>query len=194
MSLLLNKRFYFVRHGVTDWNKRQLCQGQIDVELNSEGREEAKVLGHFLQEFMFSKIWASPLKRALETAQIIQQVIPQCPMHIVDDLKERGWGELESAQSSEMYAIEIAEEQDALFKVGKGVEPRNDFKSRIIRGMNRILSDDEIPLIVSHGRVFLTLCEILQIDLIRQIPNLMLIECLPSPKGWEAKFIPLHKD
>jgi len=28
---------YLVRHGQTDWNKENRCQGRIDTELNSEG-------------------------------------------------------------------------------------------------------------------------------------------------------------
>ncbi len=39
--MLIKKSFYFARHGQTEWNKQQLCQGHQDIELNEAGRQEA---------------------------------------------------------------------------------------------------------------------------------------------------------
>ena len=30
-----------VRHGETDWNKKEVFRGRIDVELNQNGKEQA---------------------------------------------------------------------------------------------------------------------------------------------------------
>lgn len=187
MTSILRKRFYFVRHGKTAWNDKHLCQGQIDVELNEAGREQAKQLACFLQSFTFSSIFSSPLKRAFETAQLIQSAQPACPLHLVDDLKERGWGELEGSSSEEMYRIEELEELQKIH-AGKGIEPREVFKKRIAQGINFAINQDENALIVSHGRVFLLLCELLNIPLIRQVPNTCLVECLPKPNSWEINY------
>ena len=62
---------YLVRHGQTDWNLEGRYQGRIDIKLNSKGIEQAKEIKEKLKEIKFDKVFSSPLKRALETAQII---------------------------------------------------------------------------------------------------------------------------
>ncbi len=186
MNSLTKKKFYFVRHGKTDWNSKQLCQGQIDIPLNQEGKDEVYQISTLISKLPISKIFVSPLRRALESAQIIQEQFP-AQLTIIDDLKERGWGTLEGASSIEMYQIEENEELDPHYILGYNIEPRNMFRGRIVRGIN-IALEEEKPLIISHGRVFLVLCEILSVPLIRQIPNATLIECNPFDNGWQLKF------
>lgn len=189
MDLLKQKKFYFVRHGMTEWNQKQLCQGLKDIELNEAGRCEAHQLSEFLASFPFSSIYTSPLKRALETAQIIHAKLPNSQLQVVDDLKERNWGKLEGISSAEMYRIEEMEENESYSLPDESIEPRDAFKMRILSGLNHALGAEEPPLIVSHGRVFVVLCELLNLPLIRQIPNTTLIECSPSQFGWQIKLI-----
>lgn len=177
--MLSFKKFTFLRHGQTDWNDKRLCQGQKDIPLNQKGREEALILARVIPKF--SKMYSSPLIRALETAEIIGK---GAYIHKLDELKERDWGSLEGISSQEMYRIEEQEEQDPSFIPHASIETRQSFKERILKGMNRALRDEN-PLIVSHGRVFLVLCEIMGHPLIRQIPNTQLIECEPSKNGWK---------
>ena len=171
---------------MTEWNRRKLCQGQRDIELNDEGRKEAYALSESLKTFSFSRICVSPLKRALETAKVIQEAIPSCKLIIIDELKERSWGELEGLSNTEMYRIEELEEKDPGFFPKSGVEERDLFKQRICRGMNAALRFEGEPLIVSHGRVFLSLCELLNIERVRQIPNTTLVECVHTAGQWKT--------
>jgi broad specificity phosphatase PhoE len=189
--MIIHKKFYFARHGKTEWNEKKLCQGQVDIELSEAGRLEAKFLGESIKSLAFSRICVSPLKRALETAMIIQNIIPSSKIQIIDELKERGWGKLEGISSEEMYRIEELEEKDLGYYPGNNVEPREAFKSRILRGINIALEQEEnVPLIVSHGRVFLSLCDILNVPLLRQVPNTTLIECVPLlNKGWQISYL-----
>ena len=89
---------YFVRHGQTEWNKIGRMQGRIDIELNSEGKEQANIVKEKLKGVKFDKVFSSPLKRAKETAQII------CNQEIIfdDRLKERFNGELEGKTKNEI--------------------------------------------------------------------------------------------
>lgn len=48
-------------------------QGRTDIELNQNGIDAAKDLGRRLQDVHFDKIFSSPLKRAVHTAQLIRQ-------------------------------------------------------------------------------------------------------------------------
>lgn len=64
-------RLYIVRHGETDWNKSRRIQGQSDIPLNEFGRRLAGKTAAGLKNVSFSACFSSPLKRAVETAEII---------------------------------------------------------------------------------------------------------------------------
>lgn len=64
---------YIVRHGQTDWNVQDLVQGSTDIELNSTGIKEANQVAEQLKNIKFSAIYTSPLKRTIDTANIINK-------------------------------------------------------------------------------------------------------------------------
>ena len=63
-----------VRHGETDWNRKEVFRGRIDVELNQNGREQARALADATRIFQIDAIYSSPLSRSLETAKIVADV------------------------------------------------------------------------------------------------------------------------
>lgn len=65
--------FFLIRHGETDWNKQGLLQGHSDIPLNEVGKEQALRLGKELRKQNIQAIYASDLKRANETAQLIAE-------------------------------------------------------------------------------------------------------------------------
>lgn len=88
-----NMKVYLVRHGQTDWNLKGLRQGQHDIPLNDSGREQARIIQDKLSDIDFDICFASPLKRAAETAEIICN--KKCKIVFDDRLKERGFGKTE---------------------------------------------------------------------------------------------------
>ena len=60
-----------VRHGETDWNRERRFQGHADVPLNELGRRQARDLAETLAHDTFAAAYSSPLRRALETAEIV---------------------------------------------------------------------------------------------------------------------------
>jgi phosphoserine phosphatase len=64
-------RFLLVRHGETDWNRAGKFQGQIDVPLNDNGRNQASLAAEFLKTIEIGFAFTSPMSRPKETAQII---------------------------------------------------------------------------------------------------------------------------
>ena len=64
-------KILLVRHGETDFNKNKLIQGHSDIVLNKTGKEQAIDAGQKITDFNIDAAFSSPLKRALETAQLM---------------------------------------------------------------------------------------------------------------------------
>ncbi len=65
------KRFWLVRHGLTQWNAQKRIMGQSDILLSAKGRVQARWLARQLRTREIAAIYASDLARAHETAHII---------------------------------------------------------------------------------------------------------------------------
>lgn len=64
-------KLILARHGETDWNVAEVFRGRLDIELNETGRKQARLMADYLAESKIGAVFSSPLKRALETAQIV---------------------------------------------------------------------------------------------------------------------------
>lgn len=153
--------FYFVRHGETDWNKMGKIMGHQDIPLNQRGIEQSNILKNKMQEIKFGKIWSSPLARAQQTAEIINDGTKQI-ISLNNNLMERCWG----VGEGEVYLglgpdMNMTEEVDKVeHTLPFGAESYINFKERIIRAFQEILEPQILPpLIVSHGGVFLLLAK-----------------------------------
>ncbi|CAM3207234.1 histidine phosphatase family protein [Asticcacaulis taihuensis] len=94
--------FYVLRHGQTDWNVQMRLQGSTDIPLNETGRAQANVAARILAGEGITKIIASPLSRALETARIVGASAGIEPV-IDDRLIERNFGLFEGMTIDEVH-------------------------------------------------------------------------------------------
>lgn len=67
-------KIYVTRHGQTDYNKSRMMQGRSDIPLNDTGIAQAKARRESLGDLKFDAVYASPLIRAVQTAEIIGNV------------------------------------------------------------------------------------------------------------------------
>jgi len=138
------KRLYFVRHGESELNRQRLFTGHTDAPLTDRGREQARLAGR-QADATFDLVIASPLIRALETAQIIAAETGYPTARILTNplFMERGLGLLEGRSTDEF------DEDTADFD---GMESIEDFLRRARSGL-AFLQDLEAEniLIASHG-------------------------------------------
>ncbi|MFT7557451.1 MAG: broad specificity phosphatase PhoE [Planctomycetota bacterium] len=147
-----------IRHGETEYNKEKRAMGsRIDVSLTEQGREQAREKITELVKYGFSAIYASPLLRTRETAEIINAELG-LPISFHEELKERDVGTL-----SGMLYDDIGE------KLGEAAISSTQYDFREFEGENtgdvhaRIRSfiemveskhsEKEFILVVTHAEV-----------------------------------------
>ncbi|MDO4988555.1 MAG: histidine phosphatase family protein [Synergistes sp.] len=65
---------YLVRHGECVGNREGRIRGQVDFDLNDNGRLQARAVAEALKDKNIEFIYSSPLRRATDTAQMICDV------------------------------------------------------------------------------------------------------------------------
>ncbi len=134
--------FYFLRHGETPESQKGILQGQTETELNAVGRNTARHAAKSLAGVEIRSIYASPLKRAWQTACILSE-LTGAPIYPAPGLMERSWGIYEGRPKNERPS----EENPAT------VEPMDVFSGRILDAMQSISGPTPL-LIVAHSGVF----------------------------------------
>lgn len=93
------KKIVLVRHGQSLWNKQNLFSGWTDVDLTTQGMEDARIMGNRLKErgIKFDRGYSSVLKRAALTLDLILESMGQSSIPVIRDwrLNERHYGKLQ---------------------------------------------------------------------------------------------------
>jgi len=149
---------YLMRHGEVDEAYHRKFGGTIDMELSPVGRHQAKVLGDFVKRYDFDAIYASPMKRALATADPVCTAQNHQPQ-IMDGLREIDFGEWTGKtwmQVAEEYQINVFRWLDEL-EAGrvKDAELGADFRERVGEATDAIVANNTGKTIgvVCHGGV-----------------------------------------
>lgn len=98
-------KLVFARHGMSEWNKKNLFTGWVDVDLAPEGIEEAKEAGQKIKEagIEFDIAYTSVLKRAIKTCNYILDGSDQLWVPTIKSwrLNERHYGALQGLNKQE---------------------------------------------------------------------------------------------
>ena len=156
-------KLIFIRHGQTDWNVQGKIQGSYDSELNDTGIKQAMNLSEKLLNlnYKFSKIYSSPQKRALKTAEILSKS-SNVDYISVKDLQEMNMGKWEGLSWKEVeenYPNEYKEWHlnRRYTKTPEG-ESYQDMLDRVLKAIHKIINENnENVVIVSHSAVIMCL-------------------------------------
>lgn len=164
--LIVNKKFtiphvpfYFVRHGETEWNRIGRVIGNQNIELNPIGIEQAHTIGKTIKALKITKIISSPLIRAKQTAEIINEHLT-LELDIYENLHACKLGVLEGVERSHPAFNKWATEWGQGFTPSGG-EEFDEFLDRVASSFATILDPKHLLLIVSHGRIYRGLIRIL---------------------------------
>jgi broad specificity phosphatase PhoE len=159
-------KLYAARHGETDLNIDDRFQGAINSALNMRGRSQANDLTRRLPNDVVHLV-SSPLRRAVETAEIIATE-RQLPMIHMPEFRERRFGVLEGLTQSEAEDVypEIVN-RNLLQKwdeAPQGAETIHEVSSRVLAGIAKLrsLNDVGAVVLVTHGFVIRILQHLLQ--------------------------------
>jgi probable phosphoglycerate mutase len=151
------------RHGETDYNRERRFQGQGDVPLNARGIEQARELAELARQRPLVALYASPIRRACQTAQIVAEAIgleprfdPRFAEHDVGDWQERLFDDV-ARDEPERWAAWQAGGEDWRFPGGESLGEQQE---RVVAGLVDVTQRHELPaLVVCHrGAIRSALC------------------------------------
>lgn len=152
--MILQRDFYFVRHGQTDHN---ILEGKRkedhpgDTSLNETGRSQAKFIQPSIASLPIQTVCSSPYKRAQETKEIITSNL-QVNHHDIHDL-----GECSGQIWKEMVRL-------GMYTLLPHEGVAREFMDRVRKGINQALSLPSPLLVVAHGGVHWALCCLMSIE------------------------------
>ncbi len=165
-------RLVLLRHGESQWNLENRFTGWVDVPLSPKGEEEARVAGRKLAGMRFDCAFASVLKRAIDTMDIVLESLGQNQIPIEKDeaLNERRYGDLQGLNKAET-AAKYGDQQVKLWRRSYDIRPPGgeslkDTAERVLpyyerRILPEILAGKTI-LVAAHGNSLRAL--VMQLD------------------------------
>ena len=101
-------KLVLLRHGESGWNRENRFTGWTDVDLSTQGVEEARASGRLLKSegLAFDLAFTSLLKRAIRTLHLALEELDQLWLPVRKDwrLNERHYGALQGLNKAEMAA------------------------------------------------------------------------------------------
>jgi len=158
---MANAKLVLVRHGLSVYNDQNRFTGWKDIDLNQQGRDEAKEAVNLLMDYKFDMAFTSDLIRAKNTLSIILEGIDQKNIPIIENmaLNERDYGDL-IGQNKVEAAEKFGEEQVHIWRRSfdtppPGGESLKDTADRVIPYLKNeimpFISSGKNILVSAHG-------------------------------------------
>lgn len=148
---------YVVRHGETDTNHEGRINGHAtNLDLNEAGIQQVKDLEKNIDINFFDEIYSSPLKRAVQTAEILNNGVHKVQIdERLSEINYGSWDGLKMLETQEKYPDAFDENAYVLPNYTKYAQngEENEHVYERIRSFIKDMSkkNDENILIVCHG-------------------------------------------
>lgn len=147
-------RILIIRHGESEADILNVHEGRADFDLTERGHRQAQAMADYVAAHdSLTKLYASPLKRAAQTAGHLSEKTG-LPILFEPDLMEKNNGLLAGLsweESNKRYPeIQGLPVELAVY----GQESKAAFHDRAVKALNRILSEnapDSVVAVVTHG-------------------------------------------
>ena len=163
-----------VRHGESEWNRKNLFTGWRDVDLTEKGVEEARAAGRKLkaQGLRFDIGFTSALVRAQRSLDLVLEELGQKSLPVVEDqaLNERDYGDLSGLNKDDARAKWGAERVHVWRRsydvAPPGGESLKDTAARVLpyyirEILPRVLRGDNV-IVSAHGNSLRALIMVLE--------------------------------
>jgi phosphoserine phosphatase len=152
----MNKTLYLIRHGVIRSNEIEVYAGRNSESLTHAGEKQAARLAQKIKSWGIELIYTSPLRRTVQTAEILNQYI--CAEIITDEgLIEMDLGHWTGLSKEEVWREYPSQyrswiEEPAEFKVS-GIETLESVTDRVIATIDRFVHTrpQRIAAFVTHA-------------------------------------------
>ncbi len=144
-----------VRHGQTEWNRRERFRGRADVPLNETGLQQAEATGRRVAgEWKPTAVYSSPLLRSLRTAEAIAS---RCNLTVqvhpgLVDIDYGEWQGLSPEEARQRWPeqVEAWYNQPHLARIPGG-ETLDDLRLRLMQTLKQLVERHPQDTIVLVG-------------------------------------------
>lgn len=135
-------RLLLIRHALNDWVGKRVAGWTPGISLNYEGRKQAARLAEWLEPVHLEAVYASPLERAVETAQPIARS-HGLDVQIRDALLDTRYGELDGKTIEDVMKTDLWEKFRACPSRTRfpGAETTYEVQVRVVGELEKILQN-----------------------------------------------------
>jgi probable phosphoglycerate mutase len=152
---ILPSVIYLARHGRTPYNDEGRFQGQGDIPLDALGLQQARELAERAVPYGFAVLWASPLRRARQTAEAVAaatgltiQFDDRLMETDTGDWTDRSFADVQAEAPEAFHAWQVGDPSFA-FPGGESFQEQGD---RVMAAIADIERQAIAPaLVVCHG-------------------------------------------
>ena len=141
---------FVVRHGETKANENDLDAGSLDFPLTSKGKKEAAFIAKSLSPVGIAGVYCSPVRRAVQTAEILGRPHRLEPIHL-NDLVEAKLKPNFVGKPGRHHILLTPEAFQETYE---------ELQERVLRAVSKIQGEVKTnAIMVSHGDVIVALLQ-----------------------------------
>jgi broad specificity phosphatase PhoE len=157
------RQLTLIRHALTEWNASGRVQGHSDIPLSPAGKAQAEALGERLAKLQVTAVYASPLKRSLETVHI---ALPERPVCLEARLMELDFGVFEgrTAEVNQRDEAWRLWHEDPYGRQAPGGESYRELRARVAEWLAELPAEGHLVAVTHSGTIQMLLAHVLGLE------------------------------